>query len=106
MPLVSGVILKAQSGFFTVHTSAGDFVCQLRGKLKQHRQHSDLATIGDEVEIETQLDGTGMIASIAPRRRALMRRAPSPYGRAVRNPATNHGHVIVANPDKVVFVFA
>lgn len=106
MPSLSGVILKAQSGFFTVHTSAGDFVCQLRGKLKQHRQHADLAAIGDEVDIESLPDGTGMIERIAPRRRVLARRAPSPYGRSARDPNTNRGQIILANPDQVVFVFA
>jgi len=106
MTLLSGVILKAQSGFFTVHTEEGDFICQLRGRLKQHRQKADLATIGDRVEIEAQPDGTGRIEEVAPRRRVLMRRAPSPYGRPVRDASTNRGQVILANPDQVMFVLA
>lgn len=104
--LLPGTILKAQSGFFTVNTSAGNIVCQLRGKLKQHRQKSDLATIGDAVEIATLPDGTGMIESVAPRHSVLMRRAPTGYGRPFRDPLANKGQVIIANPDLLVFVFA
>jgi ribosome biogenesis GTPase len=103
---IPGVILKAQSGFFTVHTEAGDFVCQLRGKLKHHRQKADLAAIGDTVEISTLPDGAGRIESVAPRRTALMRRAPTPYGRPFRDPLAHKGQVIIANPDALVFVFA
>jgi ribosome biogenesis GTPase len=106
MPFLPGTILKSQSGFFTVHTAQGDFICHLRGKLKQHRQASDLAAIGDDVEISIQPDGKGMIESVAPRRAALMRRAPTGYGRPLRDPQGNKGQVIIANPDLLVFVFA
>jgi ribosome biogenesis GTPase len=102
-----GLILKAQSGFFTVRTEAGDYVCQLRGKLKKQRRATDLAAIGDRVQISTQPDGTGMIEEIAPRRTVLARRAPTGYGRGgVRSAASEREQVLVANPDQAVFVFA
>lgn len=104
--LLPGTVLKAQSGFFTVHTAQGDFVCQLRGKLKHHRQKSDLAAIGDTVEIAPAPDGTGMIEIVTPRHSVLMRRAPTGYGRPFRDPEANKGQVIIANPDLLVFVFA
>ncbi len=46
-----GLIVRAQSGFFTVETGEGAVVCQLRGKLKQGRHDGDLAAVGDRVQI-------------------------------------------------------
>ena len=102
-----GIILKAQSGFFTVHTEAGEFICKLRGKLKKQRQRTDLAAIGDRVQIHVHPDGTGTIEEIAPRERALSRRAPTGYGRGgSREEEQEREQVLIANPDQAVFVFA
>ena len=107
MSNLPGLIIKSQSGFFWVRTEAGDFVCQLRGKLKQRRQASALAAIGDRVEISLQADGSGMIETVAPRERVLSRRAPSGYGRGgARQDASGTEQVLVANPGQVVLVFA
>ena len=38
----TGLIIKAQSGFFTVETGQGFTVCQLRGKLKQGKATGDI----------------------------------------------------------------
>jgi ribosome biogenesis GTPase len=105
---ISGLIIKAQSGFFTVHTESGDVVCKLRGKLKQKKLESDLATVGDRVTISLLADGSGMIESVGERTRALTRRKPSPKGRAARGGVTDDQHesIIIANPDQAVFVFA
>lgn len=98
-----GLIIKAQSGFFTVHTARGAVVCHVRGRLKHHRLETDLAAAGDRVEISMQPDGKGMIEHIAPRVNALSRRAPNARTGAR---ATDRAQVIVANPDQVIFVFA
>ncbi len=105
MPL-PGLIVKSQSGFFQVHTESGDYTCQLRGKLKQHRRSTNLAAIGDRVEISLQPDGTGMIETVAPRTRVLSRQAPGRSGRGGTHPEPGAEQVIVANPDQVVLVFA
>jgi ribosome biogenesis GTPase len=99
--LVPGQIIKAQSGFFTVQWSGGCAICQLRGKLKQHRRASDLAAVGDRVLIEIGTEGSGQIHQVLPRTHVLSRRAPRGDNRrgAVEQ-------VLVANPDQVVFVFA
>jgi len=104
----SGIILKAQSGFFTVLTDSGlTVVSQLRGRLKQKRQQADLATIGDRVTLTIQPDGKGMIEAVAPRQRVLARRAPTGHGRSgQRDAAQEKAQVIIANPDQAVFVFA
>lgn len=104
--LLPGLITKSQSGFFRVHTDSGDFTCQLRGKLKQRRQATDLAAIGDQVEVSLQPDGTGMIEIVAPRTRVLSRRAPGRGGRGSTRAQDSTEQVMVANPDQVVLVFA
>ncbi|MFW6115454.1 MAG: ribosome small subunit-dependent GTPase A [Chloroflexota bacterium] len=111
--LIEGLIIKAQSGFFTVHTEEGDFTCRLRGRLKEEWRDTDLVAVGDQVLISRVEDGgriEGMIEEIQERERALARLAPS-AGRGSRH-WTRRGYlsereqVIIANPDHVVFVFA
>jgi ribosome biogenesis GTPase len=104
--LLPGLITKSQSGFFQVHTESGDYTCQLRGKLKQHRRATDLAAIGDRVEISLQEDGTGMIETVAPRTRVLSRQAPGRGGRGSTRQEAGAEQVMLANPDQVVLVFA
>lgn len=105
--MIEGLIIRAQSGFFTVRTGVGDVVCHLRGRLKKQPRTSDLATIGDHVLIELQSDGKGMIEQVSPRIRALTRRAPGGVGRHGRRAAAaEREQVIIANPDLAVFVFA
>jgi ribosome biogenesis GTPase len=109
--LLDGLIVKAQSGFFTVHTDEGDFVCQVRGRLKQERRDTDLVAAGDRVRISLAEDGSGMIEEIAERERALTRLAPKARGRGSRRwdksgYLSEREQVIVANLDQVIFVFA
>lgn len=101
MPLMSiepGLIVCAQSGFFIVETENGTLTCQLRGRLKRGHRLGDLAAVGDRVRVSCQLDGTGSIESIEPRRSSLVRLDPRPKG--------VYQQVILANPDQAVFVFA
>jgi ribosome biogenesis GTPase len=110
--LLDGLIIKAQSGFFTVRTgSDGDFVCRIRGRLKQERLDTDLVAVGDRVRISLTGDGTGMIEEVAERERSLARLAPIAKGRGSRRwdrsgYLSEREQVIVANPDQAVFVIA
>ena len=100
MTTAHGLVLRARSGFYTIRTDAGDLVeARLRGRVKKERQTSDLAVIGDRVEVERLPDGTGAIASVEERRTRFSRRQPGPRG-------SWREDVIVANPDLVVVVFA
>lgn len=94
----TGLIIKAQSGFFTVETGLGFTVCQLRGKLKQGRATGDIAAIGDRVRITVLADGSGVIEEVEERERAIVRLDPRPQG--------EYQQVLLANPDQAVFVFA
>ena len=93
-----GLIIKAQSGFFTVETGQGFVVCQLRGKLKKGRAMGDLAAIGDRVRITILPDGSGAIEEVEARERAIVRLDPRPQG--------DYQQVLLANPDQAVFIFA
>lgn len=93
-----GQVIRTQSGFFTVQTSGGSIVCQLRGRLKQGSREGDIVAVGDWVEVTRLEDGTGMIENIAPRKSMFVRMAPLPQG--------EYQQIIVANPDQVALVFA
>jgi ribosome biogenesis GTPase len=95
---VRGQIICSQSGFFTVATETGLFICHLRGKLKRGPRLGDIVAVGDWVRIEPVAEGKGMIEEIEPRQRVLSRLAPTSRG--------EYQQIIIANPDQAVFVFA
>ena len=100
MTTTRGMVLRARSGFYTVATDDGDRVeARLRGRVKRDRQASDLAVIGDRVELVRLPDGTGAIEGVETRESRFSRRQPGPRG-AWRE------DVMVANPDLVVAVFS
>ena len=100
-----GLVVKAQSGFFTVQTADyGLIVCQIPGRLKKERLRSDIVAVGDRVTISLIDDGTGAIESVAERDSVLSRSRPAPNTQ--RSLATDREQVLVANPDQVVLVFA
>ena len=68
-----GIILKALSGFYYVHTQEGTLLtCRARGKFR-HRQEKPL--VGDRVSCTDLGDGTGALDAILPRRNAFQRPA-------------------------------
>lgn len=93
-----GLIIKAQSGFFTVETGQGFIVSQLRGKLKKGRATGDIAALGDKVRVRELTDGSGVIEEVEKRKRAIVRLDPRPQG--------EYQQVLLANLDQAVFVFA
>ena len=62
--ILSGLIIRAQSGFFTAETGSGVVVCGLRGKLKQGRREGDLVAVGDRVRLTVLPDGSGVIEEV------------------------------------------
>jgi ribosome biogenesis GTPase / thiamine phosphate phosphatase len=94
----TGLIVRSQSGFFSVQTGTGMLTCSLRGRLKQGKHLGDLAAVGDRVQVIRHSDGQGTIEAIDPRIHALVRLDPRPQG--------VYQQVLLANPDQAVFVFA
>jgi ribosome biogenesis GTPase len=97
---LSGIVLRARSGFYTVRLDDGTLLeCRLRGRIKQDRGTSDLVVIGDRVAVAALADGDAMIESVEPRRTRFSRRQPGPRGSWKED-------MIVANLDQVLIVFA
>src|ERR1041384_3637727 len=96
---MQGTVLRAQSGFFWVKTAEGVLACTLRGRLKRERQSSDIAVIGDVVEVTQVTPTTGAVEAVLPRRSKLARRAPFKKG-------TWKEDVLIANVDQVLLIFA
>jgi ribosome biogenesis GTPase len=100
-----GLVVKAHSGFFTVHTNDGGVhVCRAAGRLTKGRHEEDALAVGDHVSFEivpSEGFADGRIVAVEPRRRSLSRKDPiaSVKKKDIRQ-------VIVANLDMVVFVFA
>ncbi|HMQ30158.1 MAG TPA: ribosome small subunit-dependent GTPase A [Chloroflexaceae bacterium] len=95
----TGTVLRAQSGFFWVQTEAGLVECRLRGKLKRERLGTDIAVIGDEVEISLVGPAEGAVEAVLPRRSKLARRAAGARGAYKED-------VLVANLDQVLLTFS
>jgi len=94
------MVLRARSGFYTVVLDDGQLIeAHLRGRMKQERQSSDIAVIGDRVNMELLPDGSGAIESVEARERRFSRRQPGPRG-------SWREDVMVANADLVAAVFA
>ena len=103
---IHGLVIKAQSGFFTVQPDSGGepVVSQIRGRLKQERQRTDIVAVGDRVTITLTLDGTGLIQSVEERKSSLSRTRTIAADQ--RSLQTDREQVLVANPDQVIFVFS
>lgn len=93
-----GLVIRAQSGFFTVQTEQGTLLCCLRGRLKQGFRGGDIVAVGDRVWVTALERGRGVIERVEERQRALVRLDPRPRG--------FYQQIILANPDQAVFVFA
>lgn len=103
--LLDGLVVKEQSGFFWVETTDSQvIVCRLRGRLLEAAQSSDIAAIGDRVKIGLLDDGSGMIEDVAPRTSALSRSARTEGNRGAGQ--AEREHVIIANADQALVVFA
>jgi len=98
MQTLRGIVVRSQSGFYTVDTQHGQFTAQMRGKHKQGPRTGDLIAVGDWVTISPLKNGEAMIEEIEERQRKFSRNAPSSRG--------DYEQIILANPDQVVLVFA
>jgi ribosome biogenesis GTPase / thiamine phosphate phosphatase len=96
--LIRGIVVRYQSGFFTVDTDQGQMTAKLRGKLKRGPKIIDLVAVGDWVHLSIQVDGSAMIEKIEERKSKFSRMAPTARG--------EYEQVLIANPDQVLIVFA
>jgi ribosome biogenesis GTPase len=106
---LDGLVVKEQSGFFWVEVADGTvYMCRLRGRLMEEAQSSDIAAIGDRVQIsilENDESGEkGVIESVTERHSVLSRSARTVGNRGAGD--AEREHVIMANADAICFVFA
>jgi len=116
MTTLNGMVIKAQSGFFTVQTKSTLIVCRIPGRLKEeHRRQinldpdfsrGDILAVGDRVEVIDLGNGKGEINAVQERERALTRCAPLPGGRGANITEHVYKQIIIANPNQAVFVFS
>ncbi|MCA9883690.1 MAG: ribosome small subunit-dependent GTPase A [Anaerolineaceae bacterium] len=108
--LLTGLVVKEQSGFYWVEADDGSItICQLRGKLKEEAQASDIAAIGDRVSFERVETGgieelRGVIESVEDRHSVLSRSVRTTGKRGAGQ--AEREHVLIANADQAFFVFA
>ncbi len=97
--LKTGIVLQARSGRHRVQDGDESVTCSVRGKLKRERLYTDLIATGDSVRWRFTRPGRGVIEEVLPRETQLSRLRPGPGQFPFE-------HVIVANPDQAVFIFA
>lgn len=93
-----GVVIRYQSGFYTVHADGRVITCVLRGRLKRRSIPGDVISIGDQVRFTRLTDGSGVIEEIEPRKSELVRLDPTPKGA--------YRQILLSNADQIVTVFA
>lgn len=83
--------------------------CSLRGKIKKEYELKgdklysiDIAAVGDNVEYEMNMDGTGVISEILPRRNHISRKAPKIKGASTRGERLEQ--IIACNIDNLIIV--
>lgn len=104
-----GIIVQEQSGFFWVEVADGRvYRCRLRGRLMEEAQSSDIAAIGDRVQITILHDDEeadkGVIEAVAERESALSRSARTEGNRGAGD--SRREQVIIANADQALLVVA
>ncbi len=96
--LLEGLVVRSQSGFYTVRVADRTLVCSLPGRFKQGRRtEKNPLVIGDHVLVRPGPDSAGAIERILPRRNELARAAAG---------GVDLKHVLAANLDLVVLAFA
>ncbi|MCB9453910.1 MAG: ribosome small subunit-dependent GTPase A [Anaerolineaceae bacterium] len=103
--LLDGLVISDQSGYFNVEVTDGTiYTCRLRGRLQEEAQASDIAAIGDRVQIRLLEDGSGTIETVAERSSTLSRAVRTEGSRGAGQ--REREQVIIANADQALFVFA
>ncbi len=107
--MLSGLVVKEQSGFFWVEVADGmTYTCRLRGRLLEQAQSTDIAAIGDRVQImvlEGDEEGDKGVIEEVLERSSVLSRAMRTEGNRGGGEAQRE-HVIIANADQAFFVFA
>ncbi|MBL7978907.1 MAG: ribosome small subunit-dependent GTPase A [Bacteroidetes Order II. Incertae sedis bacterium] len=89
---ITGIVLKSTGSWYNVFTAEGMIASRMRGKFRlKDKETTNPIAVGDQVDLQIEVDGSGTIMFIHPRWSKLSRRA------AGRKATIEH--VIVANVD-------
>lgn len=91
------LVIRKYGKYYDVQTPDGVVRCTIRGAVKRARRKTDLVAVGDRVDVTITGPGEGVIEKVAPRLRSLSRLARG---------TDDVEHVILANPDQLIAVFA
>jgi len=92
-----GLVVKNTGSWYRVASdSGGEVACRIKGafRLRQGRTTNPVA-VGDRVDYELQVDGTGVIAAVHPRKNYIIRRASN---------LAREAHIIAAGLDRAYLV--
>jgi ribosome biogenesis GTPase len=90
-------VIRSHGLYHDVYTAEGTIRCTARGRLKLDRRQTGGISVGDRVTLALARSGEGVIETLLPRERALVRRA------ILRG---QPDQVILANATKLLAVFA
>ncbi len=97
-PRLEALVVRSQSGFYTVQLEAHRLTCSLPGRFKQGRRLvKNPVVVGDHVVVRDLDGGEGVIEQILPRRNELARAAAG---------GTGLKHVLAANLDLVLLAMS
>ncbi|MBU0741757.1 ribosome small subunit-dependent GTPase A [bacterium] len=98
-----GIVIRSQSGFCTVLCDGREYLCQLRGRLKQGKRRSHtVAVAGDRVAFRPVADAgsdtrSGVVEEVLPRANKISRTSS-------RRDSGRTEQVLMANLDQIVVV--
>jgi len=95
--LQKGIVTKSTGAWYDVKLEDGQVVqCRIKGKFRlEGMKLTNPVAVGDEVVVEMEKDGTGMIKEILPRKNYVVRQSP-------RQKHTLH--LLAANVDQAVLI--
>jgi len=98
--MLSGTVMNVQKGLYIIKSGHEIIKCKLRGKLlKLHTQQTQLIVVGDNVNFEKLMDGTGIIQEICERKSKIARRGAG-------SKKSHYEQIIAANVDLALLVNA
>ncbi len=96
MALIQGTVIKSTGNWYQVASQKELYQCRIIGKFRLNdKVLTNPVGVGDEVEIELEADGKGLIKNILYRKNYITRQSPR---------QKHHLHLLAANVDQAVLV--
>lgn len=94
---MTGLVMKSTGSWYLVKTQNGNVVeCRLKGKIRlDDRKTTNPVAVGDQVEIESDSEGSHQIAKILPRRNYIIRKSIN---------LSKQAHIIASNLDQAILL--